>query len=82
MLVTVAATVCFGVYSPLYSNGHMFVFFIALCNFYVWALIYLNWPIFEHLEGVGYGATNAHGVARQYGYSPNERDPGAREIEM
>ena len=27
MLLIVVATVCFGVYSPLYSNGHIFVFF-------------------------------------------------------
>ena len=47
MLFTCIGTVIFGVYSPLYSNGHLFIFFIALCNIYVWALLYLNWPEFE-----------------------------------
>jgi hypothetical protein len=45
MLLIMIMTLIFGVYSPLYSNGHLFVFFNALCNIYVWALIYLNWPV-------------------------------------
>lgn len=44
MMITCLATLVFGVYSPFYTNGHLSVFFIALCNIYVWALIYLNWP--------------------------------------
>lgn len=52
MLLIAVATICFGVYSPLYSNGHVFVFFLSLCNLYVWALLYLNWPValdeYEH----------------------------------
>jgi Wnt-binding factor required for Wnt secretion len=44
MMVTILATMVFGVYSPVYSNGHLFTFFLGLCNVYVWALVYLNWP--------------------------------------
>jgi Wnt-binding factor required for Wnt secretion len=49
MLLVMIFTFAFGVYSPLYSNGSIFVFFNALCNLYVWALIYLNWPMNEDL---------------------------------
>jgi hypothetical protein len=45
MLFMSLGTVAFGVYSPVYSNGHAAVFFQALFNAYVWALIYLNWPM-------------------------------------
>lgn len=59
MLLVAVATLCFGVYSPLYSNGHLFVFFLALCNLYVWALLYLNWPVasevYEHTDGMNRG---------------------------
>jgi len=45
MLFMTLGTVAFGVFSPVYSNGHAAVFFQALFNAYVWALIYLNWPM-------------------------------------
>jgi hypothetical protein len=47
MQIILIFTVLFGVYSPLYANGGLLVFFIALCNLYVWSLIYLNWPVEE-----------------------------------
>jgi hypothetical protein len=49
MQIILIFTVLFGVYSPLYANGGLLVFFIALCNLYVWSLIYLNWPVDDHL---------------------------------
>jgi hypothetical protein len=49
MQIALILTVGFGVYSPLYANGGLLVFFIALCNVYVWSLIYLNWPVDDHL---------------------------------
>ena len=66
MVLVVVLTVCFGVYSPLYANGHIFVFFIGLCNLYVWALIYLNWPVIDPGQGRKgkYDPTNAQGSAR------------------
>ena len=45
MQIILIFTMAFGVYSPLYANGSILVFFIALCNLYVWSLIYLNWPM-------------------------------------
>ena len=44
MLLICIGTLIFGVYSPFYSNGQIFMFFIALFNIYVWSLVYLNWP--------------------------------------
>jgi hypothetical protein len=44
MLLVCVGTLAVGVYSPFYSNGQIFMFFIALFNIYVWSLIYLNWP--------------------------------------
>lgn len=49
MQIILIFTVLFGVYSPLYANGGLLVFFIALCNLYVWSLIYLNWPVDDHI---------------------------------
>lgn len=49
MQIILIFTVLFGVYSPLYANGGLLVFFIALCNLYVWSLMYLNWPVDDHL---------------------------------
>jgi hypothetical protein len=45
MVFVCIGTVLFGVYSPMYTNGHGAVFFIGLFNLYVWALIYINWPM-------------------------------------
>lgn len=44
MLMICLGTIIFGVYSPLYSNGGIILFFIAIFNIYVWSLVYLNWP--------------------------------------
>ena len=83
MVIVAVLTVCFGVYSPLYANGHIFVFFIGLCNLYVWALIYLNWPVTDPGQGRkgNYDASNAQGSAREY--ESNNREPAMpQEIEM
>jgi len=45
MLFVCVGTVIFGVYSPFYQSGGIFLFFIALFNLYVWTLVYLNWPV-------------------------------------
>jgi len=45
MLFVCVGTVIFGVYSPFYQSGGIFLFFIALFNLYVWSLVYLNWPV-------------------------------------
>ena len=50
MQVILVCTVLGGVYSPLYANGSILVFFIALCNLYVWSLIYLNWPMGDEMS--------------------------------
>jgi hypothetical protein len=44
MLCVCVSTLIVGVYSPYYSNGGIFMFFLALFNVYVYSLIYLNWP--------------------------------------
>src|SRR5688572_26512752 len=44
MLLICIGTLIVGVYSPFYSNGGIFMFFIALFNIYIFALAYLNWP--------------------------------------
>lgn len=44
MLGVCIGTVVLGVYSPFYSEGGVFVFFIALFNIYIYSLVYLNWP--------------------------------------
>lgn len=44
MLLICIGTLVVGVYSPFYSNGGIFMFFIALFNIYIYALVYLNWP--------------------------------------
>jgi hypothetical protein len=44
MLGMCIGTLIVGVYSPFYSNGGIFMFFIALFNIYIYSLIYLNWP--------------------------------------
>jgi hypothetical protein len=45
MLIITVFTLIFGVYQPFYANGQAFVFFIALMNLYVWALLYVHWPM-------------------------------------
>jgi len=83
MMLVAVLTVCFGVYSPLYANGHIFVFFIALSNMYVWALVYLNWPVVDPVQGRkgNYDAGDAMGSAR--GYDSNNRDAAMPQgIEM
>jgi hypothetical protein len=57
MQLILICTVLVGVYSPLYSNGSILVFFIALCNLYVWSLIYLNWPVeYDSVEQSDYAS--------------------------
>ena len=50
MQMILVCTVLSGVYSPLFANGSILVFFIALCNLYVWSLIYLNWPMGDEMS--------------------------------
>jgi hypothetical protein len=45
MLIISLFTLVFGVYSPVYGNGQAFLFFLAMFNLYIWALLYLNWPM-------------------------------------
>lgn len=44
MVIMCVCTFVFGVYSPYYYNGGLFVFFMGAFNIYVWSLLYLNWP--------------------------------------
>lgn len=52
MMLICVATVMVGVYSPFYSNGGVFMFFLALINLYIFDLVFLSWPssIFEELS--------------------------------
>ncbi len=85
MVIVAVLTVCFGVYSPLYANGHIFVFFIGLCNLYVWALIYLNWPVMTNPEQGrkgNYNPTNGQGSALEYESNNRDQPVMPQEIEM
>lgn len=44
MHFAVAVTLTLGVYSRHFANGGIQLFFIGLCNLYVFVLVYLNWP--------------------------------------
>jgi uncharacterized membrane protein len=45
MMAITVFTLIFGVYQPYYGNGQAFVFFLALMNLYVWALLFVHWPM-------------------------------------
>lgn len=45
ILVITVVSLVFGIYQPYYGNGQAFIFFLAFMNLYVWALLYLHWPM-------------------------------------
>lgn len=74
MLAICIGTLIVGVYSPFYSNGGIFMFFIALFNIYICALVYLNWPTFDDLiitleeEIEMHGGVHSHQDNQGYNY--------------